>query len=156
MSKQVSADVPCPKCGQYSEISLYRSIWIEYSENRKLIFDNKINLFTCQKCGHSTSVPFSLLATNIKKHIAVWYEPYPDTDVENDIKLYAQHFGAGSFYATAPRIKDWEEFKKKIIELEGKEEVKSDLAISPEMQDKMRGFIGSIKKQRKKPWWQFW
>jgi hypothetical protein len=156
MSKQVPASISCPKCGQTSEISLYRSIWIEYPENRKLIFNNQINVFSCHRCGFSEKIPFSLLATNVKRHIAVWYEPSPDPHVESDMKQYAAQFGPKSFYAIAPRIRNWEDFKNKIVELEGRTGIKSDLIVSTEMQNNMGWDVGSTKERDKKAWWKIW
>jgi len=127
---------------------LYRTIWIENRENRKLVFDDKINVVVCAKCKLRTKLEFSLLCTNVKEHIAVWYEPHPDPDVDKDMKDYAQHFGASSFYATAPRIRDWKAFKEKIVELEQRTGMKPAAKLSPEMQSKMRGFLDHLKEQQ--------
>lgn len=127
---------------------LYRSIWIENRENRKLIFDDQINAVTCSQCKVKTKLEFPFLCTNVNEHIAVWYEPYPDPEVDKDVKQYAKHFGSSSFYATAPRIRDWKAFKEKIIELEQRIGIKPAGKPSPEMQEKMRGFINHIKEQQ--------
>src|ERR1041385_4553550 len=118
MSKTFSIELSCPFCQSDFPATLYRTIWIEDSENRKLVFEDKINVVTCPNCGRESHVQSSLLATNVREHIAVWYEPYPDPQVEEDLRLYAKHMGADSFYATAPRIRDWAAFKEKIVELE--------------------------------------
>ncbi len=118
MSKQLAAQIRCPNCEHQFEATLYRSIWIEYPENRKLIFDDKINVVTCPACKSKTRLQFSFLCTNVREQIAVWYEPYPDPDVEKDAQLFAKRYGPRNFYATAPRIRDWNAFKEKIVELE--------------------------------------
>ena len=51
MSKQVEVEVTCPKCRVQFETTLYRSLWIEYPENRNLIFNDEINLVTCPSCS---------------------------------------------------------------------------------------------------------
>ena len=145
MSKQLQANIRCPNCEHQFEATLYRSIWIEYPENRKLIFDDKINLVTCPACNSNTRLPFSFLCTNVKKQIAVWYEPYPDADVEKDVEQYAKHTGPRSFYATAPRIRDWDEFKQKIVELERQPGMRQAAELSPEMRENFQGFVRSLR-----------
>lgn len=124
--------------------NLYRSIWIEDPENRKLIFDDQINVAACPKCRTRTKLEFPFLCTNVKKRIAVWWEPYPDPDIDKDLEQYKKHFGAGSFYASAPRVRDWEEFKGKIIELE-QAQIGPSMRFSAEAQGMMAGFLEFLK-----------
>lgn len=118
MSKQIRAEISCPDCGTTFSANLYRSLWIEDAENRALVEDDLVNLVTCPGCNKSSRLEFSLLCTNVKRKFAVWYEPYHDAAVDKDVMLYRQQFGPNSFYAKAPRVRDWGEFKKKIRELE--------------------------------------
>lgn len=118
MSKQIKAMITCKNCSHHFEASLYRSIWIEYPENRRLITEDSINRVTCPKCKELQRLEFPFLCTNVKQKIAIWYEPYYDSAIDDDIKLYAAQFGNQSFYALAPRIADWDEFKSKLIEME--------------------------------------
>ena len=145
MSKRLPARIRCPNCDSQFEVMLYRSIWIEDPANRKLIFDDQVNVVICPQCTTRTKLDFPFLCTNVKEHIAVWYEPYPDPEIDNDMKQYANHFGPSSFYATAPRIRDWGAFKAKIIELEQRPKMRPAAQPSPEMQRKMRGFIDHIR-----------
>lgn len=147
MSKLLDVKVPCPRCGKTKEMKLYRTIWIEYPENRALVFDDKVNVFTCEKCRFSEKLPIPLLATNAQDHIAVWYEPFPDPQIDEDSRLYAKHMGQNCFYATAPRVREWEEFKQKIVELEQRTGIKPGANFSHEMKERMRGFIGHIAKR---------
>ena len=150
MSKTLQARIRCPNCENQFETTLYRSIWIEFPENRKLVFDDKINRVTCPACKMQTKLEFPFLCTNVKEHIAVWYEPCPDPDVEKDAQLYAKHHGPSSFYATAPRIRDWNAFKEKIVELEQRTGMKPPSRLSPEMQEKMQGFVDHLKEEQAK------
>lgn len=118
MSKRIDAAVTCKKCQHNFNVSLYRSIWVEEPENRRLIFEDMINRVTCPNCSDSQRLEFPFLCTNVKNGIAIWYEPYHDPAIDEDVKLYAAQFGKQSFYALAPRIKDWEEFKKKLLEMD--------------------------------------
>lgn len=102
-------------------------------------------MVACPACKIETKLSISLLCTDVKEHIAVWYEPYPDPVVEQDVLLYAKHFGAQSFYATAPRIRDWNAFKEKIVELEQRTGIKPAGELSPEMTEKMHGFVNRLK-----------
>ncbi len=118
MSKQVVTEVICEECGRTSKAQLFRSIWGEYPEYREIVFDNTINVVPCFRCGMRTRAPFSLLYVDAKRQFAVWYEPRPDPVVEHDTAFYRASFGPESYYATAPRVSDWEEFKHTILKFE--------------------------------------
>ena len=51
---------------------------------------------------------------DIRENFAVWWEPLYDPSVDKDTEGFARIFGERSFYATAPRVQDWEEFKQTI------------------------------------------
>ena len=53
---------------------------------------------------------------DVQKGFAVWWEPNHDPGVDSDSVSYAKMFGVNSYYATAPRISDWEEFKRVVKE----------------------------------------
>lgn len=118
MSKLIDVAVKCSTCGYKFEAQLYRSLWIEHEKYRDLVLDDHANLITCPSCKTSHRANFSLLCTNVKKQFAVWYEPTHDAQIDKDIALYSAQFGKNSFYATAPRIKNWNAFKEKLTELE--------------------------------------
>lgn len=118
MSKRVEAELECTGCGTDFEATLYRSLWIEYAENRNLVFEDRVNVVECPSCHGRTRIPFSLLCTNVDRNIAVWYEPFPDEAVDKDLKGYEVVFGPDSFLAMAPRIGDWDEFKRTIRRFE--------------------------------------
>lgn len=124
MSKKVCANIKCPHCNHKFDMELYCSIWGEYPENKELVLSNKINVAYCPKCHKETKLEFSLLYTNTPKAIAVWWEPKPDPRVEQDVQGY-QRILPDSHLAKAPRIRDWEDFKNKIIELEENSEKRS-------------------------------
>lgn len=128
-------------------MELYRSIWIEDPENRKKIFDNDINVLDCPNCKDRTRIEFPFLATNVKRKFAVWYEPIPDPAIDADIQQYASHFGNDSFYAKAPRIRNWDAFKTKITELESSLYSAGKAPNpSPEMQRELHGFVEYLHK----------
>jgi len=117
MSQKLKATITCPYCGNSHEMELYRSIWGEYPENKEFVLSDKINVAHCPYCHKDTKLPFSLLYTNTPKRIAVWWEPEFDLNVEEDQQKYRK-FLPNSHLAKALRIRDWEDFKAKIIELE--------------------------------------
>ena len=114
MSKRVDATITCPGCGRQYPVKLYRTIWGEYEENRNLVMNDQINVLECPHCGFSFKAPFAFMYVDIKANFAVWWEPQHDPSVDTDTQGFARMFGAGSFYATAPRVQDWEEFKRTI------------------------------------------
>ncbi len=118
MSKKVGANIQCPECSHSFPTQLYRSIWVEESANRSLIMNDQINAVTCPKCKFHLRLEFPFLATNVKRGFALWYEPYPDPQIDKDAEGYRKMMGANSFYAKAPRISDWSEFKRTLIQME--------------------------------------
>jgi hypothetical protein len=145
MSKRVGAHIKCPSCGTETEFYLYRSLWIEDPENRKMVFEDRVNLFECPSCGRTERAQFPFLCTNKELGLAVWYEPYHDEAIDRDVEGYKQQMGPNSFYATAPRISDWEDFKKKIIEIENTcEDVDIGIEISDESAATIKGFMDHI------------
>jgi hypothetical protein len=89
---------------------------------------------------------FPFLCTNVAKGVAIWYEPYPDAQIDADIEQYRKHMGPNSFYAKAPRIADWETFKVKFLELEAAgRQPGQKLQYSSESRKMFRGFRQSLK-----------
>lgn len=146
MSKKIEAAIGCPSCGNEFDVELYRTIWIEEPRNRELIFSDKINRFDCPTCKYHINTEFAFLCTNVRRKIAVWYEPEPDPQVEKDVAMYRAHMGRNSFYAQAPRVRDWEEFKAKIVELEANPAGGGAApTLSPSMMGAMAGFVRSLR-----------
>ena len=116
MSKRVDATITCPQCGKQYPVKLYRTIWGEYEENRDLVMNDLINVLECPHCGFSFKAPYPFMYVDVKKGFAVWWEPQYDAGIDSDSRGYAGMFGANSFYAKAPRIADWDEFKQVIQE----------------------------------------
>ena len=116
MSKRVDATITCPGCGRQYPVKLYRTIWGEYEENRDLVMNDQINVLECPHCGFSFKAPFAFMYVDIKANFAVWWEPNHDPGVDSDSASYAKMFGVNSYYAKAPRISDWEEFKRVVKE----------------------------------------
>jgi hypothetical protein len=125
MSQSVEADITCSACKNDFPTNLYRSIWVEYPENRSLIFNDEINAVTCSHCKHHERLNFPFLCTNVERGFALWYEPYHDPEIDKDMAGYRKIWGPDSFYAKAPRISDWEDFKKKLLEMEAKAPTKA-------------------------------
>jgi hypothetical protein len=118
MSMKVDMDLGCPECQTTFRATLFRSIWGEFPENRELVFSDKINVVSCPNCNFKSRMISSLLYVDMNRQFAVWYEPKPDVGVDKDTGIYAAMYGAASFYAKAPRIPDWGNFKRVITEYE--------------------------------------
>ena len=91
------------------------------STNRALVFEDRVNIATCPLCAFEARVNAPLMCTNVPRQFAVWFEPQRTTLVDEMTAQFAQAMGSGSFYATAPRIADWEEFKAIIEKFENGE-----------------------------------
>jgi len=55
--------------------------------------------------------------------------------------------GKGSYFESAPRIKNWDEFKMKIIEFERAEPAIKELNFNEDFKKVMNSFINYIKKE---------
>jgi CpXC protein len=121
---------------------------MEDDENRSLLLNDKINVFSCDKCKHMERIEYPFLCTNAKKGLAIWYEPYHDEQIDADVEMYRKHMGANSFYTKAPRIADWHAFKIKFLEMEAAGPQQGQEPIpSKESQEMVRGFIESLKRK---------
>ena len=150
MSKRLEAKINCPACGHQFDFTLYRTIWGEYPENRELVMSNKINVATCPSCKKETKLEFPFMFTNAKEQFAVWWEPKFDSQIGKDSEGYVRMLGAGNYLATAPRIKDWNEFKNTILKFERGELKAKPATLSKEMEDQMQGFLKHLQSQNKK------
>lgn len=121
MSKRVDAIATCPKCSHRFGVELYRSLWTEYPENLALILDDQLNVFQCPKCIAQFEVDFAVMAVNKVKGYSVWFEPIPDPGIDEELPQYAALFGPDSYYVRAPRIADWAEFKRAVVQFESGE-----------------------------------
>lgn len=142
MSKKIEASVKCSKCAHTFNVSLYRSLWLEYPENLELVKTNKLNRFECPQCRYENQIPFSCLCVNAKKGIAVWYEPFPDKYIDEDIENYRKSMGASSFYARAPRIHEWNKFRDEVVRLMEIKAERDPLIIAADKKE-VRDFFGS-------------
>jgi hypothetical protein len=149
MSKKLELDLNCPCCQTTIKATLYCSIWVETPEHMDPIQDNQINVVHCPACGFSEMPPFPFLATNAKKKIAVWYEPIADLNIDSDVALYRQHYGEDSFYAKAPRIKDWKEFKECLAQLNRRPDVPPTLEDLSKLKRGMQSAYAERNKSKK-------
>lgn len=116
MSKLVEFQIECPSCKQGYQAKVWRSLWGDGCTANDFTsrLTDETNVVTCPHCGHSFRLPLGLMYVDCKAGFAVWYEPQPDPGIDNDTRQYAAMFGADSYYAQAPRVKDWDEFKRTI------------------------------------------
>ena len=121
MSKIIEAEIACPKCQHQFEVSVYRTIWGEKPKNRELVMNNRINVVSCPFCQEKIRVSFPFLYTNAVKQFAVWWEPFHDSSIDEMSAGFASISGKDGYLSTAPRIKDWEDFKRAIVKFESGE-----------------------------------
>jgi Zn ribbon nucleic-acid-binding protein len=151
MSKTVELDLTCPQCQKQWKATAYRSIWVEFQENLDLILNDRINLVKCPSCGFSDRLPLAFLATNVGKRAAIWYEPYPDPHVDSDHVLYLKHYGEDSFYAKAPRVQDWAEFKRRLVQLNSQPDVPATMEDLVWITKGLKSSTSEIVRQKPKP-----
>lgn len=118
MSKKVDIIWTCQNCGDRYGLTLYRSIWGEILENRSIVMNDTINTTTCPNCGMTSKLPYPFLYTHKNPDFAVWWEPIYDKSIDEEKKRYGNLPGMPDYLTNAPRIEDWEEFKRTILKLE--------------------------------------
>ncbi len=150
MSKQIGAKITCPNCQTQFDVTLYRSIWGEYAANRELVMSDEINVVTCPKCNISNKLEFPFIYTNAKQHFAVWWEPEYDPQIDKDSQEYEKMLGPGNYFTTAPRIKNWGEFKATIVKYETGELKGNPGRMSTQMQGQIKGFLNHFQEKSKK------
>ena len=118
MSQQLEVDITCPNCGTTFTGNLFRTIWGEFPENRDLVMNDQINVVKCDGCGEILKIPMPFMYTNAEQTFAVWWEPEYDPQIDSDTEAYKVATGDTSYFSTAPRVSDWDEFKETIIKFE--------------------------------------
>jgi hypothetical protein len=118
MSKQLDATAVCGHCGHRFPTKVYRTLWIEDPEHRKSVLEDRVNNITCPRCGTINATDLALLCSNAELGFALWYEPLPDPVIDLDIAGFVRHLGPTHYLAKAPRIHDWKQFKKSLLEME--------------------------------------
>ena len=116
MSKLVKIAIECPKCSHQYTGDFFRTIWGENEANRSMVMEDRINIAKCPSCGYQFHLPLAMMYVDVQKGFAVWWEPNHDPGIDSDSASYAKMFGVNSYYAKAPRISDWEEFKRVVKE----------------------------------------
>lgn len=115
MSKLVDATITCPQCGQDYPVKLFRTLWGEHESLRAKVMNDDVNVCSCPHCHYSFKAPYPFMYVDVNVGFAVWWEPTHDAGIDSDAVSYARMFGVNSFYAKAPRIEDWNEFKNTIM-----------------------------------------
>lgn len=114
MSKKIALEIICSNCKKTYTDNFFRTYWGESESMRTALMNDTINIATCPHCGYQFHVPLAMMYVDVQTGFAIWWEPQYDPGIDSDTKVYSQIFGSNSFYATAPRIADWEEFKRTI------------------------------------------
>jgi len=118
MSKKIDIIWTCQNCGDRYGLTLYCSIWGEIPENRIIVMNDTINTTTCPNCGVTSKIPYPFLYTHKNPDFAVWWEPIYDKSIDEEKKRYSNLPGIPDYLTNAPRIENWEEFKRTILKLE--------------------------------------
>ena len=124
MSQKNRVKLTCSNCENIFEATLFRTIWGEQKENRDLVMNDLINVIECPSCHTKTKVEYALMYNDPTILCGVWWEPYPENEIDQCVAGWSKMFGKGNYMVQAPRIKDWNVFKETIkkfyaVELKG-------------------------------------
>jgi len=110
MSRKNKVILSCSTCNHQFEATLYRTIWGESQENRDLLMNNLINVVVCPSCNTKTKIEYALFYNDTTVLCGVWWEPYPESEIDQCAAGWAKMFGKDNYMTNAPRLKDWNEF----------------------------------------------
>lgn len=150
MSQRIEASITCPNCGHIFPFSLYRSIWGEDEQNKELVLSDRINVAACPSCLSKTKIEYPFLYVDVRKQFAVWWEPEYDPQIDKDSMAYAKMFGEGNYYQKAPRVKNWDEFKKVVKQYYSEELKANPIKLSQNQMDEFSGRLSNMIKDLEK------
>jgi len=76
-------EVECPKCGGKQATNIWRTINVSVNpELKQALFDGRINVFRCSKCGCEAPIGVDLLYHDM--HEQFWVQFYPFEWLNND------------------------------------------------------------------------
>ena len=111
---------------------------------------DQINVVSCSSCGDTNKIIHPIMYTNAPQNFAVWWEPYHDPQIDDGIETFVQMLGPNCYLATAPRIKDWNEFKETIKKFERGELKAEKISLSNDGKSQMDGFLKHLQERNKK------
>ena len=86
MSVNTKKHLPCPKCGQMSDVTVWNSVTVKSEPDLKNdILQGKVNFFECGTCGYRALMPDPMLYHDEDKKLIMSFSP-----IDDDIK--AQEF----------------------------------------------------------------
>ncbi|MCQ2058615.1 MAG: CpXC domain-containing protein [Bacteroidaceae bacterium] len=144
MSKLIDITVTCPHCGRQYNAKVFRTLWGDGGTAENNILSNdKTNVVECPDCHYAFRAPLAMMYVDCRAGFAVWWEPIHDDGIDSDATAYANMFGPDSYYAKAPRIEDWEDFKDTV-----RKYYTGELKANPITKFNFQGLQGQSSKQK--------
>ena len=104
MSITATALAPCSKCGEKSEITVYKSINVsENPELKEKIRNGSLFLWKCPHCGQANLARYESLYHDPEKKIMIWLMPSGDLP-ESQMQAIANHTKALNRLDTDDRL----------------------------------------------------
>lgn len=83
MTRLGSLEIDCPECNIKQNVTIWESVNVTLDPDLKeKLFQGRINVFQCQKCGVRALIPVPLLYHDMTKRFCVQFYPY--NWLEND------------------------------------------------------------------------
>lgn len=124
MSREIEVDVTCQACLFKEVVPVFTAVNVTMDPDlRDMIFEDKLNRFTCPNCGKSNVLPVNLMYHDMDLKFAVWFTPEGEM-LEDEKVIFdevARSMGIGDYLSKAPATSTWEDFKNKILEFEGQD-----------------------------------
>lgn len=101
MSVNESRIVTCPHCQHEQSVRIWQSLNVSLDKSaKKDLFEGKINLLVCEKCGQKTFIPVPFLYHDPDRQIAVQY--YPAGVIRDE--QFLSHFKIDGSFADSDNI----------------------------------------------------
>ncbi len=87
MSLNSKREVQCPRCSQFTEVTVWDSVTVRDSADLKRdLLSGKINMFRCPSCSYSALMPDPMLYHDEDRKLMISFSPCADDDVKR--RLY--------------------------------------------------------------------
>lgn len=86
MSVNTKQSLPCPKCGQLTETTIWNVITVKDSPDLKAdLLAGKVNFFVCGSCGYKALMPNAMLYHDVDKKLLFSFSPCNSPDKAQEL-----------------------------------------------------------------------
>ena len=104
MSRSKFVEIDCPECGLKQEVSIWESINVTVDPDLKeKIFQGRINVLQCQKCGIESFIPVPLMYHDMRKKFCVQFYPFNWLELDDFLQNFTKEGGLNIGFFKLPK-----------------------------------------------------